>query len=431
MGGVAMQRCCTISRMKSDYGGLCLAAVLMVALLFAGTVQAADDCTGENGAASNGEESGVRNRLCDKGVTLAFTHKSDFLAGISGGAARGAVVVMNSEAAVGMDLDKFAGWGDTSAFIQYHVQHGNKSINNYTGSFAGVTNIETGFSTGQFYQAWLQKNFAADKFSLLAGLYAIDSEFHVTDASHLFLQPPYGMSAEMAQTGPNGPPVFPMGALGVRVKYSGENLYLQGALTDGVPGNPNDRHGTHIRLGNGDGTLAVLEFGRAPQRNAGEGIDKIAVGLWRYTARAADLTEVDAAGNPLRRRDHGIYLLAERTLMSRADGRQLSGFARFGMVNKDVYQSDWSGSAGVAWQGLFDGRGDDAAGLAVNVSHASAKYRTLNGAKLYEAVLELTYRAQLQPWLAVQPVVQYFRNPNMDPALRDAWVVGARVEIGL
>ncbi|MBI1888058.1 MAG: hypothetical protein HYS19_06755 [Nitrosomonadales bacterium] len=76
---------------------------------------------------------------------------------------------MNSEAAVSLDLDKLAGWDATSAFIQYHVRHGNKSINNYVGSFAGVDNIETGTSTGQFFQAWLQKNFADDSLSLLAG----------------------------------------------------------------------------------------------------------------------------------------------------------------------------------------------------------------------------------------------------------------------
>lgn len=377
-----------------------------------------------NAETLSGDWGGARSSLYDKGITVGLTHKSDMLANTSGGAARGAVVLMNSEAAVNMDLGKLAGWDATTAFIQYHVQHGNKSINNYAGSFAGVDNIETGTSTGQFYQAWLQKNSADDSLSVLAGLYAIDSEFYVTETSGLFLQPPYGMSAEMAQTGQNGPPVFPLGALAVRVKYASSGYYVQGALTDGVPGNPNNPHGTHIRLDKGDGSLAAVELGFNTSEE-GKSFNKTAVGLWRYSARAADLV----TGDP--RRDEGFYVLAERTLRAEQDdsAQGLSGFARFGTVNKDVYQVDWSGSLGLLYQGLFDGRDDDTAGIAVTTSHASSKYRQLNASDSSETVVEITYRAQLQSWLSVQPMVQRIFNPNMDAALRDAWVAGMRLEV--
>lgn len=383
-----------------------------------------------NAETLSGNWGGARSSLYDKGVTVELTHKSDMLANTSGGAARGAVVLMNSEAAVNMDLGKLAGWDATTAFIQYHIQHGNKSINNYAGSFAGVDNIETGTSTGQFYQAWLQKNSADDSLSVLAGLYAIDSEFYVTETSGLFLQPPYGMSAEMAQTGQNGPPVFPLGALAVRVKYALSGYYVQGALTDGVPGNPNNPHGTHIRLDKGDGSLAVVELGLNTSEE-GKSFNKTAVGLWRYSARADDLMDVDALGNPLRRTDQGFYFLAERTLRAEQNdlAQGLSGFIRFGTVNKDVYQADWSGSVGLIYQGLFDGRDDDTAGIAVTTSHASSKHRQLNASDSSETVVEITYRAQLQPWLSVQPVVQRIFNPNMDATLRDAWVAGMRLEV--
>lgn len=81
------------------------------------------------------------------------------------------------------------------------------------------------------------------------------------------------------------------------------------------------------------------------------------------------------------------------------------------------------------YQGLFDGRDDDTAGIAVTTSHASSKYRQLNASDSSETVVEITYRAQLQPWLSVQPVVQRIFNPNMDAALRDAWVAGMRLEV--
>ena len=196
-----------------------------------------------------------------------------------------------------------------------------------------------------------------------------------------------------------------------------------------MPGNPNNPHGTHIRLDKGDGSLTVIEFG-ADTTEEGGAFDKTAIGLWRYSARADDPMDVDGLGNPLRRTDQGFYLLAERTLRAEAEdpAQGLSGFVRFGTVSKDVYQADWSGSLGLHYQGLFDGRDDDTAGIAVTTSHASSKYRQLNASDSFEAVVEITYRAQLQPWLSVRSAVQRILNPNMDPALKDAWVAGVRLD---
>lgn len=378
----------------------------------------------------SGNWGGARSSLHEKGVTVKLTHKSDLLANTAGGVSRGSVWLANSEARVSLDLDKLAGWDATTAFFQYHLQHGGKSINNYVGSFAGVDNIESNTNAGQFFQAWLQKNSADDSLSVLGGLYAIDSEFYVTETSGLFIQPPYGMSAEMSQTGKNGPPIFPVGALGLRVKYSASGYYLQGALTDGVPGNPVNPQGTQIRLDRGDGTLAIVEFG-ANTSAEGKPYNKTALGFWRYTARAERNpalapANVDAFGNPLRYQDRGFYFLAERTPCAAYPA--LSGFVRFGAANQDIYQADWSGSLGMQYQGPFDGREGDTAGIAVTTIHTSGWHRRLNAAKSAETTIEMTYRAQLQPWLAIQPMLQRIFNPNMDPVLRDAWLAGVRIE---
>lgn len=412
-------------------------AKLMMIALAASNVAFAEEAPDWRSDTLSGDWGGNRSGLYEKGVSVDITHKSDLLANTAGGRARGGVWLMNTEAAVSLDLDKLVGWSGGSAYIQYHVQHGNQpqDFNGaYVGSFAGVSNIETGTSTGQFYQAWLQQSSADGSLSLLGGLYAIDSEFYVTDSSGLFVQPPYGMSAEMAQMANNkyAPPVFPMGALGVRLKYTGSNFYAQAALTDGVPGNPNDPRGTQIRLDKGDGTLAVVEVGYTPEVEA-DALSKTSLGMWRYTARGNDLVTVDALGNQLQQVNQGIYALAERTLYSENEGagQGLAGFVRFGVVNKDIHQADWSGSMGLNYLGLFEGRDDDAFGIAVSTSHASDKYRILNGSKSFETVIELTYRAQLLPGLSMQPVVQKVFNPNMDAAVQDALIAGVRFEVAL
>lgn len=403
------------------------AALLALSLLTLQS-QAAQDC-GFLEDSLSGAGPGLRAEWCQQGIATEFTHKSDLLANLSGGVDHSSAWLMNTEAAVSLDLDQLAGWSGSSVFIQFHAQHGDLSINDHTGSYAGISNIETGTRTAQFFQAWMEHVFAGDSLALLGGLYAVDSEFYVTETSGLFLQPPYGMSTELGQTGRNGPPIFPTGALGLRLRYGSGDYQAQFALTDGVPGDPADAHGTHIKLDRGDGTFAIAEFARLTQQDAG----KTAIGLWRHSASGDDLTEVDAQSRPLQRPDRGAYFLAERTLHAEPGetGQGLSGFVRIGFANGDIYQSDWSGSVGLNYLGLIDGRQDDQAGIAISTSHASPKYRQLNASDSHETVLELTYRAQWQPWLALQPDVLYVINPGMDPVLKNAWVAGVRIEISL
>jgi porin len=372
-----------------------------------------------------GDWGGTRTRLYDKGISLEFTHKSDVLSNISGGLKHGTAWMGNTEAVINMDMEKLAGWSGTSALIHYHSQLGSKFDRDYVGSFMGVDNIENTVNTAQFFQAWLQKNLLDDSLSLLAGLYAIDSEFYVTDTSGLFLQPPYGMANDLAQT---GPPIFPTGALAIRLKYTSpdKNYYAQYALTDGVPGDPNNPHGTHIQLNKGDGTLSIAEFGYTPQES-GKPVNKTAIGLWHYTTRGTDLITGDPHPN------EGIYFLSEHTLsaMQNNPDQGLSGFVRFGTASRDVYQADWTGSIGLRYHGLIAGRNDDDAGIALTYNHASSKYRTSTGSESNETSVEATYRFQIKSWFALQPVVQFISNPAMDPSLKDAWLVGVRAGIGL
>lgn len=426
--------------------------IVMMYLVTAGHVSAEEEGSDWENQTLTGGWGGLRPSLYNKGVDLQFTHKSDVLANANGGIKRGTAWLGHTEARVELDMEKIAGWDATTAYMHYHSDLGSKFNTHYVGAVVGVDNTEVATNTAQFYHAWIQKSFFKDSLSVLAGFYPIDSEFYVTDTSSLFIQPPYGMANETALSGKNGPPIFPLGALAVRAKYTtpGKNFYVQGALTDGVPSDPNDPHGTHIKLGSGDGTLSIAEFGYTPQKDEQpfqaakpgglvepelkvheehESFNKTAIGFWRYTSKIADIDP------NLSRRHHsqGAYFLMERTLMvvQQHPSQGLSGFVRFGVANEDTQQLDWSGSIGLRYHGLIPGRDDDIAGIAVTVNHASDKYRRINSAESRETDMEATYRAQIKPWLAIQPTAQRIINPNMDRAVNDAWVLGMRMEINL
>ena len=380
-----------------------------------------------------GDWGGVRTRLHAAGVEIGILHKSDVLANVSGGIKRGAAWVGHTELRLGLDLEKIAGWDATTAYVHYHSDLGSKFNTHYVGAVVGVDNIEVATNTAQFYQAWLQKNFFSDQLSILAGLYAVDSEFYANATSGLFLAPSYGMSNELALSGQAGPAIFPIGALGVRAKYttSGNNFYAMGALTDGVPGDPNNPRDTHIKLGRGDGTLSIVELGYTPQTEGlaedAEVFNKYAIGFWRYSTKLPNLDET----NTQKHRSQGLYLLAERSLFAEQGhpAQGLAGFLRMGFAPEKTQQADWTGNVGLRYHGLFDGRDDDIAGAALTTNHASNLYRNLNASERCETQLELTYRAQIKPWLALQPDVQYIVNPNMDASLKDVWVLGVRTEI--
>jgi len=385
-----------------------------------------------------GNWEGVRTELYKKGIDLGFTHKSDFLADTSGGLKRGSAWLGHTEARLTLDLDKLWGWSGTTAYAIYHSNLGSKFNSHYAGAYMGVDNIEVSTNTALFYQAWLQKNFLDNHASLLAGLYAVDTEFYVAETSALFLQPPYGMANEFAQTGVNGPPIFPLGALAVRAKLISpdENFYVQAALTDGVSGDPNDPHGTHIKL-SGYGTLSIVEFGYTPRlvnSSSEKGqepiktFNKTAIGFWRYTAK---FDVVD--GSLSRHHNQGAYVMAERTLFieNGHPSQGLAGFVRFGLASDEVNQEDWSVSVGLRYHGLITGRNDDIAGLALTVNHAGDLYRKTNASERQETNLEATYRAQITPYFAIQPSLQLITNPNMDPTIKNAWVIGTRFEVEL
>ncbi|MBI4936884.1 MAG: carbohydrate porin [Nitrosomonadales bacterium] len=416
---------------------------LLVFSWLTGSANAAEENSPDWGSETlTGDWGGTRSNLYSKGISLEFNHKSDVLTNTSGGIKRGTAWMGYTDARIRMDMEKLLDWDATTAFIQYHSELGSKFNQDYIDSFVSVNNIEVGTNTAQFLHAWLQKNFFDDSLSVLAGLYAVDSEFYVTDTSGVFTQTPYGMANDLGQA---SPPIYPVGALAMRVKYtsSSQNFYLQGALTDGVPGDPNNPHGTHIKLGNGDGTLSIIEFGYTPQTNEqssesanqdareeSESFNKTAIGFWNYSARADDQ---DPANVGVRRQNRGAYFLAERTLLAERDhpSQGLSGFVRFGVANKDIHQADWTGSLGLHYLGLFAGYDDDIAAIGITVSHASEPYQRINASLGSETSVEATYRAQVKPWLALQPTLQYVRHPNMNPATKDAWVVGVRLEAAL
>lgn len=79
-----------------------------------------------------------------------------------------------------------------------------------------MSDIETGAGAARLYEAWIDKRSADGSASVRFGLYDLNSEFDTTEAGALSLLSSHGIGPDFAQSGRNGPSIFPVTSLALR-----------------------------------------------------------------------------------------------------------------------------------------------------------------------------------------------------------------------
>jgi porin len=332
-----------------------------------------------------------------------------------------------------VDGEKAWGWQGGRIFLQAQATHGNHP-NRAQNAVQGIDNAEASVDTARIFQAWAEQSFLNDRLSILFGLFDLNSEFDVTESSGTLLHPSFGMSSEIGQTGRNGPSIFPVTSLALRGAWKfNDQITWRTALFDGVPGDPAQPHGTHIRFDRGDGTLLISELSYSNRTNAP--FNKLAVGAWRYSSGFDDHLETDSAGDPIKRKNYGVYVLGERTLLKLSEdgARGVEGFLRFGWAAGSVNQMDKALGAGLLVRGPFASRPKDKLTFGIAAEHNSHEWRAAQRAggdadPVAEVAYELSYRAPINDWLTVQPDVQWLRNHGASATNNNALLIGLRLD---
>ena len=374
-----------------------------------------------------------RSALMAQGYDWQAIYKLDLLNNISSHADK-VYGLDHLDLKLNLDFEKISGFKGVTAFLHIISNRGDKPAQYSNRLPHGVDNIETPVNgnTTKLFQAWVQQSLLDDKVSVLLGLYDLNAEFYVTESSAMFIHPTFGIGAELADTGKNGPSIFPTTSVALRVKTEpSPGYYLQAITLDGVPGDPDDPQGTHIKFDSGDGTLNVIEGG-IPLGDADTAHgNKLAFGLWQYTAMFNDWQEVDAYGNPVQRINHGAYAILEKVLQYSPESPdpRIRSFLRIGKANGDVSQFDFALSAGLVFSGLLPGHEQNELGIAYAQECNSAKYRAASGNPVFaERSLELGYRHYIMPGLWAHPFIQYLHNHSNDPVQDQTWWLGIRLE---
>lgn len=370
------------------------------------------------------EDKPPENRPPEPKPVLAVTagYTAD-VAGVVHGAKTAGRYLDNLDVTADLDLERALGWGGATLHADV-LNNSGGAPNDVAGTLQGIDNIEVSAPRLRLFELWVEQ--AAGPATVRAGLYDLNSEFYSNDAAGLLIAPSFGIGSELAATGPNGPSIFPSTALGARLNIDlGEGRYARAAVVNAHSGVLGDPEGIDTSFE--DGVLTIAETGQ-------DGPTRVGVGVWRYSKRQDDIRTTDAAGDPLRRRAEGAYLLGEQQLGG--DDGKARFFLRVGISDGDTtpFRGGWQ--AGVRWAQPFASRPDSELSFGVQQGVLSRKFRANlrdGGARpgRAESGFELTYSDKIAPRVSLQPDLQWVRHAGGDRDARDRVILSLRISVDL
>lgn len=416
-----------------------------------------------------GNWGGLRDQLANDGINFTISYTGEVFGNVKGGIKQGATYDGQFLPQIDIDLDKLVGWQGASFRASMLQGHGPAISGGWVGNLNNISGVVAVPPATRLYNLWLQQNLFGNALSVRAGIMNADAEFITSLTASLFVNSTFGWPTWTAFDLPGGGPAYPLSAPGVRVRVNPgpPGLYMQAAVFSGDPTGHDGSNSLSTGIPSGTvvsfrgGTFIIAEAGYAINQDKGAQGPPLAFkfGGWYHSSNrfqdqefATDglsLANPASTGVPMNHSgDWGIYGVADAVLYQTKDGKTLSGFVRFGAgTPADRNLIPFYSDAGLTYQGLIPGRDNDTAGIGVAYAKISSSVSALDQQTQiftadptfpisnYEVVMELTYQAQVTPWLSVQPDLQYIfnpggnlLNPNGTPR-RDALVLGLRSAI--
>jgi porin len=275
----------------------------------------------------------------------------------------------------------------------------------------------------RLYEAWLDQSFASGAVSLRLGAYDLKSEFARIGAADGLINAGFGVSPELAGSGPYGAPSFPSTSLAARLQLRpSQHLYLMAVALNATPGAIGDPGGLDLSFRRG-----ALLLGEAGVTQGG----RFALGYWRYTA------DGPAGRLPARLQSRsGGYVLYEAPLSSPpAAEPSLAAFIRAGLADSgDSFRG--SVQAGLRLDRPFAAR--PASALTLGVTRSQTEQPLQGRGPLparwswrAQTAVELGYADRITPVLRLQPDLQWARWSGPARARQDTVAFTLRATLRL
>ncbi|MCA9103942.1 MAG: carbohydrate porin [Pirellulaceae bacterium] len=323
----------------------------------------------------------------------------------------------NLDVALTADMDDWVGVPGGTFFLYGQDLHGRGITGDHVGDFQTLSNLDNDINFTQVSEFWWQQELAEGQIWLKLGKQDSNADFCALDLGGDFVGSSFGQIPTLPM------PTFPDPGLGAALFATVTDTVSFGAgVYDGAA---NGRTWGFDTLGAG-GAFSIMELKVDPQLAIfGGNPAAYRFGVWHHSG---DWDTLDGASTFSY--NHGYYMGFDQLLwLEEEDEEQgLGFFLQYGWAPQNRNEvRDYFG-AGLLYRGPIDGRDEDLLGCGL----AHTKFSNIlerDSDQTYESAIELFYRAQLRPWAAIQPDLQFISNPGGN--LRDSLTAGLRFEVVL
>ena len=395
-----------------------------------------------------GAMGGLRPALASRGVSLGLTEDSEWLKNTSGGVRTGQAYHGLTTLTLGLDTQQAGGLEGGSVNVSVLHIHGRQLSPDYIRSLQTASGIEA-LSGPRLWELWYEQKLT-DRLDVKVGQQSLDQEFMVSEHAGTFVGTAFGWPAVPSADLPAGGPAYPLSSPGARLRLRvGESVTLLAGMFAGDPANTStqdpqkaNNRGTTFSLHGGTLSIAELQYGLNQPGPAGAdatsqrglpGMYKI--GAWyqnrkfsdtRFDGGGLSLASPGSSGRALQRAgNYSVYAVADQTVWGDSAGgpQAINLFARAMAAPGDRNQVSFSANLGVTMMAPFAGRDNDVLGVGMGYVKIGSNARGLDGdnngfrainspIRNSETFVEATYQYQATPWLVLQSVLQYTRNPG-------------------
>ncbi len=372
-----------------------------------------------------------KQRMIDAGITPALQQSALLWSNVHGGREPGTTELTGFfSAAFDLDLEKLLGtWHGLALRVGWNWYQGPTPTTSLLG---GLGNMSVSYyeasNAFRFYEIRLRQDFGPDdRWSFEIGQLGADLDFMCSRYAALYQNGTFGAFSSFTSvrntTQVFRAPIYPLAAPGALLRMGlPANLDARiGVYTADAGQDVVSNWGFGWRLGHGAGATVFweLEAGIRPGGRPGG----LTIGGWSVLAQQ-DSPEIDI----LEPSNLAFYASFDQAILADAAGEpRLGAFARVA-VNEQLNADPilLNAEAGLNLFRPLPLRPDDVLGLAFGTTRFGDQIRQLlPDLPVGETVVELTYQAQVTPWLMIQPDLQWFFSPAI--SRRDSLLLGLEV----
>ena len=403
-----------------------------------------------------GDWGGERQQLENKGYKFTASIMSQAATNLDGGYNDSNTLENAGQLTLGanFDLNKIAGWEDTTAAIMITKRDGNaltlERIKDPRSSALG--NSQEIYGRGKIWrltQAWIKKGFDDNTVQVKIGRMGMSDDFNSSQCEFQNLLLCGGqLGKSIGSIWYN----WPVGLWGANVKYQFAPEWTLGlGVYEVNPDNvktQSNSDGFNLDMNNVKGSTIPVELAWKPKLSAFNGLPgEYKIGALYSTA---DANDVGTAGKEHSSK-HSFWINTQQQLTQRENDPKRGLFVSFNGVLNDKATTTVQSTQQIAvwYKGVFDSRPNDSIGfgLANYLVNDRARDRQIatnesRGYYEYDAFatnyipiqrdelnVELNYTYQWSPAVMLRPNIQYIHQPAGVKEVDDAWVAGLTMRL--